>query len=53
MNNVIENKVLIIKILQEIFIKNSSTHWLTLFRERGIPCGPINNIQEVFSDSYS
>ena len=49
----IENKVLIIKILQEIFVKNSSTHWLTLFRERGIPCGPINNIQEVFSDSYS
>lgn len=49
----IVNKEEIINFLQVIFIKNNANHWLSLFREHGIPCGPINNIQEVFNDSYS
>jgi len=25
-------------------------HWLTLFEDNGLPCGPINNYAEVFDD---
>ena len=27
-----------------------SEHWITLFEEAGIPCGPINTIDKVFAD---
>jgi len=25
-------------------------HWLTLFEQNGLPCGPINTYAEVFAD---
>jgi formyl-CoA transferase len=29
---------------------HSSNHWIELFEEAGIPCGPINTIDRVFAD---
>mgnify|MGYP001173609440 FL=1 len=49
----VDNKDEIINYLQGIFSKNNTIHWLSLLREKGIPCGPINNIHEVFDDSYT
>jgi crotonobetainyl-CoA:carnitine CoA-transferase CaiB-like acyl-CoA transferase len=28
----------------------SSADWLELLNQRGIPCGPINNLDQVFAD---
>ena len=29
---------------------HASAHWIELFEEAGIPCGPINSIDQVFAD---
>ena len=34
----------------EIMLQNSSEQWLEDLNARGIPCGPINNIEQVFAD---
>jgi crotonobetainyl-CoA:carnitine CoA-transferase CaiB-like acyl-CoA transferase len=34
----------------EIMRQKSSTDWLEALNARGIPCGPINNIDQVFDD---
>jgi crotonobetainyl-CoA:carnitine CoA-transferase CaiB-like acyl-CoA transferase len=34
----------------EVTATRSSDHWIELFEEAGIPCGPINTIDRVFAD---
>ncbi len=34
----------------EITSKNTSEHWISVFEDAGIPCGPINTIDKVFAD---
>ena len=34
----------------EVTRLHSSAHWITLFESNGIPCGPINTIDQVFAD---
>ncbi len=46
----VENRETLIPLLQEIFKGKDSQEWLTLLLEAGIPCAPINNIEEVFKD---
>jgi len=36
--------------IAEIVKTKSSTEWVDLLNEAGVPCGPINNIQQVFED---
>jgi len=36
--------------VKEIMLQRSSAQWLEALNARGIPCGPINNIEQVFSD---
>ena len=38
------------KILQTTFSKKSRSHWLTALTEIGIPCGPVNSIEDVAKD---
>ena len=36
-------------ILIGIFQQHTADHWLATFRDVGLPCGPINEIPEVFA----
>ena len=38
------------EILQEYFIKYSVEHWLDKLEQAGIPCGPIQDIEQVCND---
>ncbi|XP_014665473.1 PREDICTED: succinate--hydroxymethylglutarate CoA-transferase-like [Priapulus caudatus] len=44
------NRSSLLKALQTKFREQSTAHWLKVFDESGIPYGPINNMQQVFSD---
>lgn len=37
-------------ILETYSVKKSSAEWISILNGAGVPCGPINNIQEVFED---
>jgi crotonobetainyl-CoA:carnitine CoA-transferase CaiB-like acyl-CoA transferase len=36
--------------ISEITVTKPSNHWIELFEANGIPCGPINTIDQVFAD---
>lgn len=38
--------------IQLILLRKPREYWLTLFREGGIPAGPINRLDEVVKDSH-
>ena len=43
----------LVDLLQKAFVKQPTQHWLTLFGERRVPVGPINDIQEVLGNAYA
>jgi crotonobetainyl-CoA:carnitine CoA-transferase CaiB-like acyl-CoA transferase len=46
----VEHRNELIPILDTIFAQQPSRHWLDTLEEAGIPCGPINTIDQVFAD---
>jgi len=47
----VENRDRLIPMLGAIFRQRSSTAWIMELSGNGIPCGPINTLDAVFSDS--
>ena len=45
----LKNRPELVEILNEIFSKKNAEAWLKLFRDDGLPCGPINTVPDVFS----
>jgi crotonobetainyl-CoA:carnitine CoA-transferase CaiB-like acyl-CoA transferase len=41
----------LLPVVSEIMQSKSSADWLEQLNQRGIPCGPINNLDQVFADS--
>ncbi len=46
----VENRKVLIPILEQALQQRSSSDWIALFKETGVPCGPINTLAEVFAD---
>lgn len=46
----VEYREIIIPLLQDAFSRYETGHWLRALREAGIPCGPVQAIDEVFAD---
>jgi len=46
----VENREELIGILNKVILKKRGVEWIKLCRDNGIPCGPINTIDKVFSD---
>ncbi|RUA28418.1 MAG: CoA transferase, partial [Chloroflexi bacterium] len=44
------NRSKIVPLLQEIFIKKPVAHWVEKLQKFSVPCGPINDLADVFSD---
>jgi formyl-CoA transferase len=40
----------LIAILKPVFMQRSAREWLSLLENAGIPCGPINTLDKVFSE---
>ncbi len=45
----VENRDELIPLLKSIFLTRSVSEWLALLDQAQIPCGPINNFEQVFS----
>ena len=46
----VKNRAVIIPLLQEVFSAHETVFWLQALRGAGIPCGPLQTIDEVFDD---
>jgi crotonobetainyl-CoA:carnitine CoA-transferase CaiB-like acyl-CoA transferase len=45
----VKNREELISILKPIFLARTSSEWLSMLENAGIPCGPINTLNQVFS----
>ena len=46
----LKNRENIDQAVQEVFITNTTEHWLKILQEHRVPCGPINTLSETFKD---
>ena len=44
------NRKELIDLLQGEFEKADASHWVGILEEAGVPCGPINDLSDVFGD---
>ncbi len=45
----VENRVTLVGILSEIFLSRETDAWMRLLNEAGVPCAPVQTIDQVFS----
>ncbi len=48
-SNRVENRTELIKILSQIFLSRTTEAWLSLLNEAGVPCAPVQTVDQVFS----
>ena len=46
----VRNRPKLVPLLQEEFLKKPVSAWVEQLEEGGVPCGPINELSDVFSD---
>jgi crotonobetainyl-CoA:carnitine CoA-transferase CaiB-like acyl-CoA transferase len=46
----VENRQQLCTQISQLLKKRSSEDWLAVFEQQQIPCGPINNLEQVFKD---
>lgn len=46
----VANRAELTRIISEITAKQSMRHWLDALEGAGVPCGPINNLEQVFAE---
>ena len=46
----IRNRGELIPLMSEIVARQSSAYWIRELERVGVPCGPINNLEQVFAD---
>jgi len=47
-DNRVRNRETLVPLLQDIFSGRSVNEWIAVLQSGGIPCGPINDIEQVF-----
>ncbi len=46
------NRELVCEAVSKVIAKHSSAYWLDALESAGVPCGPINDIEQVFNDPH-
>jgi crotonobetainyl-CoA:carnitine CoA-transferase CaiB-like acyl-CoA transferase len=46
----VENRPVLIPILEQVMLTQPRVWWIERLEAAGVPCGPINTIDEVFAD---
>jgi crotonobetainyl-CoA:carnitine CoA-transferase CaiB-like acyl-CoA transferase len=46
----VANREMILPLIEEVMARKTCDQWMEVFVERAIPCGPVNDMQHLFSD---
>ncbi|MGJ8664271.1 MAG: CaiB/BaiF CoA transferase family protein [Marinicella sp.] len=46
----VNNRNCLIPLMAKAFLSHSCQHWLVLLNQAGVPCGPVNNIEQAMND---
>ncbi|MGE5124524.1 MAG: CoA transferase, partial [Acidobacteriaceae bacterium] len=44
------NRETLIPLLEQLFLQADIAHWTSMLEEAGVPCGPINSIDQLLAD---
>ncbi|MGE4053961.1 MAG: CaiB/BaiF CoA transferase family protein [Vicinamibacterales bacterium] len=47
----VRNRAALAALIESVTSQKSRDHWIALFEEGGLPCGPINSYDQVFADA--
>jgi formyl-CoA transferase len=45
----VKNREDLVAVLRPVFLRRTASEWLAVLEEAGIPCGPINTLDKIFS----
>jgi formyl-CoA transferase len=48
----VRNRLALASLIESETIGRPRAHWIALFEANGLPCGPINNYEQVFADPH-
>ncbi|MFJ8236530.1 CaiB/BaiF CoA transferase family protein [Ureibacillus sp. NPDC094379] len=48
----VKNRDQLIPLLESIFMNNTTKHWISKFKEIGIPVGPVNTFSDLYEDEH-
>jgi crotonobetainyl-CoA:carnitine CoA-transferase CaiB-like acyl-CoA transferase len=48
----VANRVALIEAMNAFTVGRSTADWIALLEEAGVPCGPINDVEQVFADPH-
>lgn len=48
----VHNRVELCELIDNALQKQTRAHWLEALDAAGVPCGPVNNLEDVFSDPH-
>jgi len=46
----VKNRDVLLPILRDIIVQKPREWWMAELEKRGVPCGPVNNLDQVFND---
>ena len=46
----VHNRAELTRLLSEIFVKRETREWISTLESAGVPCGPINDLEQVFAE---
>ncbi len=46
----VKNRDTLVPLLQEEFFKKPAAYWIEVLEREGVPCGPLNNVADVFAN---
>lgn len=49
-SNRVRNRAMLVPLVQKVMLQKSKAEWLSGLEQLGVPCGPINRLDEVFAD---
>lgn len=47
----VQHREMLVPLLEHAFLQHHRDHWLNVLDQIGVPCGPINTIEEAFNDA--
>jgi formyl-CoA transferase len=49
----VENRELLVPMLADVFLTQTTSSWLQKLSDAGVPAGPINSVEDVLTDEYA
>jgi crotonobetainyl-CoA:carnitine CoA-transferase CaiB-like acyl-CoA transferase len=48
----VENRAVLVPMLRQATVNRTTTEWIDVLEAANVPCGPINNLEQVFADPH-